>query len=296
MTREVKLSLILGFAVVLAVGVLLSDHLSGARQARTEGLDPARGIVPVTAATPAPNEPPGLILVDENGVPQAPPTRPNPSTNPRPNLVQPVRVADATPIQAGPNGGTLLEQFQNRASDAIANAVNDLRDGEVPPGAFQLATDEQDPRADEVVPVDREPSVPHREAIAANDDPPAEPVGDTYDVREGDTLWSIASRLLGDGKRHKEIVALNRDRIGAGNTLRVGTTLRLPAMSRQARGEKPRQAEESRPVAAATKKNGKTIYTVKSGDTLGGIAAKFLGSSAKYDQLLPTCCWPTRAR
>jgi nucleoid-associated protein YgaU len=289
MTREVKLSLILGFAVVLGVGVLLSDHLSGARQARTEGLDPARGIVPVTAATPAPNENPGLILVDEFGRPEAPPAKPAPSANPRPGVVQPVRVAGAGRAFPAESGGeTMLERMRSRAGEALASAATDLVNGQTPPSAARLATDEETIRFDGVQPVERsEASIPMVQTASEDDRAEAspEPAGETYDVRDGDTLWSIASRMLGDGKRHKEIVELNRDRIGAGNTLRIGTTLRLPARSTQARADSPRSVE-GRPAVATRTKNGRTVYKVKSGDTLGGIAAKYLGSSAKYDQLL----------
>lgn len=47
-----------------------------------------------------------------------------------------------------------------------------------------------------------------------------------YTVRRGDTLWRISTRLLGTGRRWREIAALN----GVGNPrrLRVGTVLRLP--------------------------------------------------------------------
>lgn len=284
MTREVKLSLILGFAVVLAVGVLLSDHLSGARLARMEGLDPGRGIVPVTANAPS-EDSPGLILVDVEGRPQPAPPR-QPSTNPRPSGVHPVRMANANPATTDTEGSTMFDRFQQRAVTAIGQAVDDLGNGNVPPGTVQLATNEPEPVLDGVQPVDRNSSLPERQNLAAeNTSVPTETAARTYDVREGDTLWSISTRLLGDGKRHKELVELNRDRIGAGNALRVGTTLRLPSSSKHASADKP-QTIEPRLAVPLKNKNGKTIYLVKSGDTLGGIAAKYLGSSSKYDQLL----------
>lgn len=47
-----------------------------------------------------------------------------------------------------------------------------------------------------------------------------------YSVREGDTLWSIAEKLLGDGSRFKDICRANR--ISEGKTLTVGMKLVIP--------------------------------------------------------------------
>ncbi len=63
-----------------------------------------------------------------------------------------------------------------------------------------------------------------------DDDEPARssaPAGArSYAVREGDSLWKIAARELGDGDRWKEIVALN-PKVDP-NKLIVGAALRLP--------------------------------------------------------------------
>jgi len=47
----------------------------------------------------------------------------------------------------------------------------------------------------------------------------------TYIVKSGDTLWKIASELLGDGKRYNEIMRLNNL---SSSDLRVGQRLNLP--------------------------------------------------------------------
>jgi nucleoid-associated protein YgaU len=57
-------------------------------------------------------------------------------------------------------------------------------------------------------------------------EPKAPAGGNTYVVQKGDTLWSIAKRILGDGQRHKEILALNP---GLQPTaMKIGQVLKMP--------------------------------------------------------------------
>ncbi|MCI0498699.1 MAG: LysM peptidoglycan-binding domain-containing protein [Planctomycetales bacterium] len=49
-----------------------------------------------------------------------------------------------------------------------------------------------------------------------------------YVVREGDSLWSISQRTLGDGKRYAEIKQLNKDKIKSADDLTAGMTLKIP--------------------------------------------------------------------
>ncbi len=50
-----------------------------------------------------------------------------------------------------------------------------------------------------------------------------------YKVEEGDSLWKIANRQLGDGNRYTDIVSLNRDVLGDEDEISVGMRLRLPS-------------------------------------------------------------------
>lgn len=62
----------------------------------------------------------------------------------------------------------------------------------------------------------------------------SEPGGDrpsiptTYRVRKGDTLTGIATRLLGNSQRYRDIYEANRDRLSSPDALRVGMDLRIP--------------------------------------------------------------------
>ena len=48
-----------------------------------------------------------------------------------------------------------------------------------------------------------------------------------YTIKNGDSLWSIAQKQLGDGNRFKEILKLNPN-ISANDNLAIGTKLKIP--------------------------------------------------------------------
>jgi nucleoid-associated protein YgaU len=50
----------------------------------------------------------------------------------------------------------------------------------------------------------------------------------TYTVQKGDTLWSIADRFYGDGKRWVDIHQANRSKYANINSIPVGTVLVIP--------------------------------------------------------------------
>ena len=54
------------------------------------------------------------------------------------------------------------------------------------------------------------------------------PSASSYTVVEGDCLWNIAKRFLGDGSRYTEIYELNRDKIQNPNLIYPGQVLALP--------------------------------------------------------------------
>lgn len=50
----------------------------------------------------------------------------------------------------------------------------------------------------------------------------------TWEVKRGDTLWTIAQRFYGDASRNVDIRDANKDKIGPNNTLVEGTILVIP--------------------------------------------------------------------
>ena len=51
----------------------------------------------------------------------------------------------------------------------------------------------------------------------------------TYTVKEGDSLYRIAQKVLGDGDRYDEIYKANKDKLKNASDIQVGMTLKMPA-------------------------------------------------------------------
>ncbi len=100
----------------------------------------------------------------------------------------------------------------------------------------------------------------------------------SYTVQEGDSLYQIARKSLGDGDRWIEIQTLNAGLIGSSGIINPGMKLRLPA---NARISVPKATP--RPKAAVTSSD---AYTVGSGDTLGEISMKLLGTSRRVGEFV----------
>lgn len=60
----------------------------------------------------------------------------------------------------------------------------------------------------------------------------------TYTVQSGDSLWSIAEKILGNGARWREIYNLNKDKIKDENKISKGWVLKLPAYAKGTVGVK----------------------------------------------------------
>lgn len=89
----------------------------------------------------------------------------------------------------------------------------------------------------------------------------------TIEVKKGDTLWDIAEKYLGSGSRYREIMSLNSL---TSVTIHPGLVLSIPGTNASANE-----------AAKKTK-----TYTVKKGDTLWDIAAKYLKNGDRYVEIM----------
>lgn len=326
MTRELKLALIVGFSLVLAVTVLISDHLSKARQVKLAQVSDAQPAMTVALVA----EPPASTLpgTEEPPVPLPPRTEPAASEGAKtsPVEVRPEVKPEVVHLAQGkgPTGGTTGNTLKDRTPEVVVARKEAGRT--VDPNAELLATAEslghsvrRNGDAMEIVLNPNAagsgkpgPVVPAAAPVAA------QPGERAYVVVDGDNFTKVAKKLYGDGGLWKKLAEANSDRV-KGDALRVGVKLRVPSVealtgkaATPSIAAKPGAVAEKSSVAdKGVKKGDKAAdtsankssekakskkpevsevkyasYTVKKGDTLGTIAQRTLGSSSRADELV----------
>ncbi len=258
MTRENKLAIVVGFGLLLFVGILVSDHLS-ARHAHVAS--PAMSQVAIE--TPA--RLPGGLLPDDR---QPFGAIPDPSDSGRAGA-DGLPIDDGAPLEPGfdPLGGMIArvgesagDAFASGGSSAAAERTHTVSAGEHPGdiakryygkralGEKLAEYNGVDPRRLRIGQVLRVPEIARLDptaaptpssgdgttpamapVIAGTETPSAAPEPEqprirTVKVAEGDTLFGIARRIYGDGTRWREIAQLNN--LGDGASLRPGMEIR----------------------------------------------------------------------
>lgn len=253
MTREHKLSLVLGFGLLLFVGILLSDHFSAAQRREHANLassSPDRSsraltdqitIQPLPAAVRVTNSTLGQYASD--GV-HSDGQEMQPFGVPAPVAPAPVAVpAELYTIKAGESlykicqskygDGTLWKSLAEFNSSVIPNPTK-LRSGvtirlpsasvlrgETPQLVQPTQVDVPGMSAGDAAPLGTPPQVVQQPE-------PAVPAARDYTVQKGDTLSTIASKKLGSKSKWKQIADANRDRLNDPHNLVPGTVIRLP--------------------------------------------------------------------
>lgn len=256
MTRESKLALIIGFVLVLVVGVLVSDHFSQANQMTLDSRQ-------TQSQTDSPRGPLSSLG-----------TRATPGSS----ADRTARIAQRTParsvqshqpveIRNGRSGGTQAlasNQGQGRSSGQNRGSILDRAFEQVQgarlPQAAEIAKEKRS-SADSATPFNR---------------PIPEKTYTKYTVVSGDSLIRIARRELNNAERWKEIHRLNADILGPDAILKIGMTLKLPSVA------KNRSTTRSTTSQADSQSRS---YVVQSGDTLGQISMRLLGTSKRDGEI-----------
>jgi nucleoid-associated protein YgaU len=125
----------------------------------------------------------------------------------------------------GPEEGNRLVNIEKIAKFNGFSSSNFIRQGQklkIPP--LELAENPNFVAAKTITPKRKISNV--RNVIALPQVSVVSRTSKKYTIREGDTLWSIAKRFLGDGLRYDEICKANK--ISEGESLSVGMSLVIP--------------------------------------------------------------------
>lgn len=264
MTRENKLALVVGFALILFVGILISDHFSTARNQAAANLTRPNAAEPMLTRTNS-----SVIDLQPRTVP-APTTLVNPTTlainePARPEQrtmvdpygtiymgeqgVRPIPAETNAPSFATPEGFVVVPD--EPPAEQVKIVHHDVRGGETLFAicrqyygdvtlvqALAKYNDMNDPAS---VRSGRRLRIPPAEALggrttialnasqtpSSTPTPPSKPATQTYTVRSGDSLTQIAQRFLGAKSKWKKLHEMNRDVIDDPDDLKVGTVLKV---------------------------------------------------------------------
>lgn len=247
MTRENKLALIIGFGLVLVVGILVSDHFSLAYTQDSARLANANeGVTPLANRL---NNPALLVPTEEHQPPPLKVDEQATSGTDR-NRAEATRTDDAVqPIRDEPVGGD-LRVIRGPDLIALRNEIEAVTSTLRSPG----------------------------EAPTAGD-------GFTwYTIEAGETLSKIAARFLGDANRWREIAAINTDRLPDPNNVGKGVLIRIPL--RAGATGTTTTGPVNRPVTPPAQREAPTRkHVVAKNENLSEIAQKYLGSAKKWREI-----------
>jgi len=307
LTREQKLALVLGFAAVLVVGLLISDHLAAARSSSletaphdasvvidgSEGQALRRVVTLPDLTSPAAGEPEGggdeaeqthrgrpIRRLAQAEQPQSMPGEtldssidPNVDPSTEFGMHEPIRfvLGSQGGIQKPAGGESILENLGDRVAngaEAMARGIRDLTGIAAATPINGLAQLDNAPGT----PVSREAST-QRVVVQ-------------HHVQANESLYKIAERYYGDGNLWRRIAEDNPGRVGDNGSVREGVMLRVLDPRRRADASPKREPARPADQGRQAPNRGPMTYTVQSGDTLGEISQKLLGTIRRQHELI----------
>lgn len=310
MTREHKLALIVGFSLILLVGVLISDHLSRARQAKVSPVGPSETTI-ADASLPPPTDPLRVLSEVMSQMPPVQPEQPQvreaavvpPAGEPGTAGGQGQELTDRTPVSPPPAPTTIAQGREaSRGPDAALIGAVEGMGGQVvqgPDGHAEIRLPEAVRTVPRNSPSPQVHATNEKLATSTQGDAPVmtEPMK-VHAVKQGETLFQISSKYYGTGHLWRELAKFNGVSDKAGQ-VRVGAQLKIPTRESLTGRPAPQQQRATTTPPAAPPAPGKkpapgetrpgrievATYTVKRGDTLGGISKKVLGTSKRWQEI-----------
>lgn len=316
MNRELKFALIVGFALVLVVTVLISDHLSRARGSKLATEVPQRPAL--VAAPPVEDREPAMFASANQQPEPAPLVSPSPeSSTPfaaTPQGPDPVVIAQGTGSSSNigtPVPGDDIRSAIERMGGRIVNGTIYLNPAAASeerasmnsiPSRTNAVPETVSPAPVSPAPVTPAPvtpaPLPGRDRVAPEGTltPPILPVSERWHtIATGESAFKIAKQYYGNGNHWRRLVEANPGRVGVDGTVRAGVKILIPGVS-SPQASKPASVKpegpavkhapraETRPAAPAAGQA--RTYVIKKGDTLGLIAQRELGTMRRASEII----------
>ncbi|MDA0214886.1 MAG: LysM peptidoglycan-binding domain-containing protein [Planctomycetota bacterium] len=247
MTREHKLAVVLGFGLLLFVGILVSDHFSATQRRNPADLAAntireVRPAAPISIQTIQVNNRPGMNA-GGGQMPASGDTVALPNGLIPASFTQPVAVGVPAELHTLKDGETLYKICQTKYGNGnLWKELADFNKSTISnPTKLRKGTTIRLPSASvlrgEVPAVAVAPIVPAQQLPAVTDpnqqlqqqvQPVEQSTTREYVIQKGDTLGAIAARELGTSKKWELIYDANRDRIKGPSDLKIGKPLRIP--------------------------------------------------------------------
>ena len=230
MTRENKLALIVGFGLVLFMGILVSDHLSTARREASASLQMNTGLSR-QAMVPGQGWLVYGVAQESSGEEVATALQIRQESAHPSEMERSIPIAD--PTEHSPHhvvgAGDTLQSICKRHYGTPHLDLALARYNRIPdPNRLAVRTRLLLPSALVLNGSDTSIISPRENAPIPKAAPVQEEPMGAYEVQSGDTLSELAQKLLGSARETTRLYELNRDVLRDQNDLRVGASLRYP--------------------------------------------------------------------
>lgn len=252
MTRENKLALVVGFALIVFVGVLVSDHFSAARldeaanlsqrdgkstrRTYTDGelIDLDRQNIAANTSTPAIRPAVNTAEYKQDVLGIAQPAYESKKKT-KPNVIRlPDLQAGSSAIPSRPKQTLPKKAYSKIRTVVVKNneSLSKICQREYRDASLATALAEYNGIADpNMVRAGSKLRLPDRSFFGNLDKPKrstAKSKFARYTVKSGETLSEISQKMLKTARRWQELFELNRDVIDDPNNVRAGVTLKIP--------------------------------------------------------------------
>ncbi|RNC81947.1 MAG: LysM peptidoglycan-binding domain-containing protein [Phycisphaera sp.] len=302
-TREQKLALIIGFSLILAVGVLISDHLS---RAQSEPIVADQEIDQPMVVHRIADVPPGIgetvrPIAGDDAV------RVDPGIGgirePLPGIETAQANTSDGPIEVSmlPRESTAtrdpIREPSPRDSNIINTASTDTdsteyaRGNSLPADMFEPVSDYTSRPGIQTrsqIEQSRQTLAQNEQSRGSDRQTPPSPVRHTVD--EGESLYAIAERYYGNGNLWPELAKANAGRVNDEGHVLIGAELVIPARKGSPLSIPKTQTLQTRTAQAPTNQMTTNeqfgTYVVQKGDTLSEISQELMGTVRRMNELI----------